>query len=200
MEFQAWMDSMWGWGGKHSSKPQKSTHALDTGFVVKNVGMVVRELITGNIVQLESQATGGLLRVNMVSGQVDFNGIYGKQSQFIVEKTADGMITLRCLATPKNFLALRNGKLFANGKGDPMCRFRYHLVDGQHVRFESVHNPNRFISVFKKFGPSDDVKALRRDGSTSALSTMSTASTSGKGPAGLFAVVLVGHSNESFAS
>ncbi|XP_072014410.1 uncharacterized protein [Amphiura filiformis] len=205
MEFQVWMDSMWGWGGKNSEKPnqQPSTYALSSGFGMKNVGMVVRELITGNIVQLESQATGGLLRVNMLSGQIDFNGIYGKQSQFIVNKTADGMITLRCVSNPKNFLVLRNGKLHGNGSGDPLCRFRCHLVDGQFMRFESVHNPNRYISVFKKYGPNDDVRELRRSGAHSSMSmasNMSTESTSGRGPAGLFAVILVGHTNQSYAS
>lgn len=65
------------------------------------------------------------------------------------------------------------------------------------MRFESVHNPNRFISVFKKYGPSDDVKHLRRSGASSSMSirsvdsSMSTESTSGRGQAGLFAVVLV---------
>lgn len=44
-----------------------------------------RELLTGNIIQLESRATGGLLRVNNRTGKVDFHGIYGKQGMVRIQ-------------------------------------------------------------------------------------------------------------------
>ena len=114
-----------------------------------------------------------------------------------LEKEVSHLYTFREYNRPSNHDIFLYPPLPKQGTGDPVCRFRYHLVDGQLMRFESVHNPNRFISVFKKYGPSDDVKHLRRSGASSSMSmrsvdsSMSTESTSGRGQAGLFAVVLV---------
>ncbi|XP_038076915.1 uncharacterized protein LOC119744825 isoform X1 [Patiria miniata] len=191
-EYSHWMETLYGWAPAAMKPKALGTYVHSSGFQgLSNIGMVVRDLQTGNIVHLESQATGGLLRVNSVSGRIDFGGIFGKQSQFIVQRYLGDVVTLRCVANTKNFLVLRNGTLYANGKGDPLCRFRFHLCEGQYMKFESVHNANRFMSVHRKYGGDEDVRSLR---------TKSVMSSGERGTQGIFKVVLVGHMSQSFAT
>ncbi|XP_071496005.1 uncharacterized protein [Diadema antillarum] len=190
-----WMDTLYGWAPaamKPKLEQRAYVHHSHNGFNgLHRVGVVARELHTGNIVQLESRATGGLLRVNSLTGKIDFNGIYGKQAQFVVKREGEDIIILRCLLNTSHFLTLRNGILYANGKGDPQCRFKYHLVDNNYMKFECLHNPNRFVSVHKKFSGIDDTRSL--------YSTRSLRS-SGSGIEGQFRVVIVGHQNQHYAS
>ncbi|XP_041455189.1 uncharacterized protein LOC121407972 isoform X1 [Lytechinus variegatus] len=197
-ELQNWMDTLYGWAPS-TMKPkleQRSYvhHSGSHGFsALDRVGVVAHELHTGDIVQLESRATGGLLRVNSISGKVDFNGIYGKQSQFIIRSEVDGSITLRCVLNTSNFLILRNGILYANGKGDPQCRFKYRLAEGgsSYMKFECLHNPNRFISVHKKSNGNDDTRSVY---------SMRSLRSSGSGIEGQFRVVMVGRTPQCYAS
>ncbi|XP_033626265.1 uncharacterized protein LOC117289306 isoform X1 [Asterias rubens] len=191
-EYTHWMETLYGWAPASMKPKSMGNYVHSSGFQgLSNIGMVVRDIQSGNIIQLESQATGGLLRVNTLSGKIDFNGVFGKQSQFIVQRFSGDVITLRCVANTKNFLILRNGTLYANGKGDPQCRFLFHLCDGMHMKFEAVHNANRFVSVHRKYGGNDDVRALR---------TRSAMSSGDRGTQGSFKVILVGHMNQSFAT
>eukprot|EP00057_Strongylocentrotus_purpuratus_P001983 XP_003723601.1 PREDICTED: uncharacterized protein LOC576204 isoform X2 [Strongylocentrotus purpuratus] len=196
-ELQHWMDTLYGWAPstmKPKLEQRSYVHHSHNGFNgLHKVGVVARELHTGNIVQLESRATGGLLRVNSLTGKVDFNGIYGKQSQFVVRREGDDIISLRCVLSTSNFLILRNGILYANGKGDPQCRFKYHLSEdaSSYMKFECLHNPNRFVSVHKKSNGNDDTRSVY---------SMRSMRSSGNGVEGQFRVVIVGHSNQSYAS
>lgn len=190
MEFSAWMDTLYGWAPTAVKPKSTGSHAMNSGFAaIHGVGMIARELFSGNIIQLESRATGGLLRVNSRTGKVDFHGIHGKQAQFLVTTEGENIITLRCISNTKNFLVLRSGTLYANGKGDPQCRFRYHNVEGHYMKFEAVHNPNRFISVHRKYSGREDL-----------MTPFSTRSSGGSGIQGHFTVVITGHTNQTYAS
>ncbi|XP_033117555.1 uncharacterized protein LOC117117386 [Anneissia japonica] len=188
MEFDLWMDTLYGWApSTMQAKNIKGSYVHSSGFKLQSVGVMATEFHTGNIIQLESRTTGGLLRVNAVTGKIDFNGIYGKQSQFIVHRF-DDLVTLRSVANSLHILVLRNGTLYADGKGDPKCRFKVHSVDGHFVKFESAHNPYRFISVHKKHGDNLDIQSVR------------SMRSSGDGTQGQFKAVLVGHTNTTYAS
>lgn len=190
MDFNAWMDTLYGWAPTAMKPKNSGAHAMNSGFsALHAVGMITNELHTGNIIELESRATGGLLRVHNRTGKVDFYGIHGKQAQFLVQCEGENVVTLRCVANTKNFLILRNGTLYANGKGDPQCRFYYHMVDGHYMKFEAVHNPNRFISVHRKYGGREEV-----------MTPFSVRSSGGGGIQGHFTVVITGHTNQEYAS
>ncbi|XP_071957757.1 uncharacterized protein [Antedon mediterranea] len=188
MEFDLWMDTLYGWApSTMQAKNIKGSYVHSSGFNLHAVGVMATEFHSGNIIQLESRTTGGLLRVNALTGKIDFNGIYGKQSQFVVQ-IFDEHVTLRSVANPLHILVLRSGTLYADGKGDPKCRFKVHFVDGMYVKFESVHNPNRFISVHRKYSGNSDMQSVQ------------SMRSSGDGTQGHFKVVLVGHTNTSYAS
>ncbi|NP_001164695.1 uncharacterized protein LOC100329081 [Saccoglossus kowalevskii] len=138
-----------------SSHIQKTVvyHTAGLGLygVEHPVGITVRDLSSGNIVQLISRTSGKCVRVNARTLSIDGGGTNGLQSMFVVTNiNNDDIVTLRCLSNPAKFLVLKDGELKADGKGGPECRFRYSLVDGQYMNFESVYNPNRFISVYEK--------------------------------------------------
>lgn len=127
------------------------TSGLGLYGVEHPVGITVRDLSSGNLVQLISRASGKCIRVNSRTLNIDGGGTNGIQAMFIVTNiNNDDIVTLRCLANPAKFLVLTNGELRADGKGGPECRFRYRLVDGQYMQFESIYNTNRFISVYEK--------------------------------------------------
>ncbi|XP_077982658.1 uncharacterized protein LOC144437571 [Glandiceps talaboti] len=116
------------------------------------VGISLRDLSTGNVIQFVSRSSGKCIRVKSRTGQIDGAGTNGEQSLFVVTNiNNDDIVTFRCFANPTKFLILREGELRADGKGGPECRFRYSLVEaGPFMTLESVHNPNRFISVYEK--------------------------------------------------
>ncbi|XP_070576014.1 uncharacterized protein [Ptychodera flava] len=182
--------SAFGYGAPlRSSELQKTVvyHSSSIGLygVEHPVGITVRDLSTGNIIQLVSRTSGKCIRVHARTGQIDGGGASGVQSMFIVTNiNGDDIVTLRCLANPVNFLVLRQGDLLADGKGGPECRFRYKLVDGHYMQFESVHNPNRFISVFEKGDVKTPPPGRRRR----------------KGMNSNFRVRLMGQSYQSYAS
>ena len=68
------------------------------------------------------------------------------------------------------------------GKGDPQCRFHFHLSDGMFMKFEAVHNANRFISIHRKYGGNEDVRTIR---------IRSAMSSGDRGTQGQFKVILV---------
>lgn len=95
MDFNAWMDTLYGWAPTAMKPKNSGAHAMNSGFsALHAVGMITNELHTGNIIELESRATGGLLRVHNRTGKVDFYGIHGKQAQFLVQCEGENVVTL----------------------------------------------------------------------------------------------------------
>ncbi|XP_002740914.1 uncharacterized protein LOC100369736 [Saccoglossus kowalevskii] len=188
MDFNIYMSTLYGWVPR-SMKPKRHEGITyeHENYVNRGhtAGLPPKTLETGDIIQMTSLKSGRYLRVHNRTGRIDGNGASGDQAKFIVQKVGDygdNIITLRCYVNPVNYLSLRNGNLYANGRGDITCRFRFHLIGTEHMSFECVHNPCRFISVTE----TGAVKPITR-------------STAKKSTNGHFAIKITGQNDSLYA-
>jgi len=116
---------------------------------------VLRE---GNIVFLQSFASGKNVRCLGPGGAVDGRGKNGRKAQWLVHGPDMNLsIAFQNVQFPNSWLKinLKNGRLCGNGKGRNACMFVVHQKDGNdNFCFQSKKSPNCYMGIL----PSGDPK------------------------------------------
>jgi hypothetical protein len=118
---------------------------------------LLSQLVEGNVVILQSRASGKTLR--SLHGTAQGTGGYGAHAQWKVHVRRPGVIALQGTHTPEHWLAIRDGRTIGNAKGGRYCDFIVQEVQG-HIVLESVQYRGQHVGVL----PDGTVKEPGRTG------------------------------------